>query len=307
MNFYLSDNSEDSSEETNSTLILLRKYVLDILKQRIKILDPNYKSNNKKKISEIQRDLILNQESQYVKDRNLSIFWIIFLVILNVYKKSKEHFDENIICFLICENLNSAFSQIQDQELKHILSIKYSKMDFFQNPNNEAEFNLISSFHIRLGVVECFNKKIDESFKKILNMQVNAPNMKFWKYMNDILDQINEIIKLSSINDQCNEILVESLKRFRIDKNQFESFGQQHILPHTILIGFDGGIYMLLNSTNSNEEKLLFDYKNIRSKYIKKKLEKEKEKEKLKINIGEGSSGSWCCMKISRFYMVNLI
>jgi len=123
--------------------------------------------------------------------------------------------------------------------------------------------------------INCINDKINEGLINIKAMLNNRSKNKKLELMEETLEKLKASQLISGINQG------------RFDKKEY-------MLTHSVLIGLDGGLYMLLNKLSNDEyEEILIQNKNEVRNYFensKKKLEILPNNLK-KIVIGEGGLG----------------
>ena len=113
------------------------------------------------------------------------------------------------------------------------------------------------------------------------------------EYRCKILSALAEILNAKSEDIAESLILKESLKRGRFDKKTYKK------LPHSVIIGWDGGFYALMNTITEDEKTLMLEGGDISQDYADR-WEKQ-ENNKFKLIIGKGAFGKIrLCMALTR-------
>jgi len=258
--------------------ISLRKRILDI---------DYFLQNEKKNPSFIQNlDEMIKDHKTDLNSKDLIKFWIHLLLLLETNQKRNKLLDENSLKHLIT---HLRLEDLEDGDLKHIL-----KMVLFYQVSCLREETCIKADEYEQTVYKNFKQKIESGFEGMatsLEKMENNPgqagekNILFMQYMMKCLTEIKDINDWAGNDSEIMKILIDSLKKFKIDKRAFKK--KNLFLSHSMVFGLDGGIFLLLNKINEEERKILIDCKGISPKYLQKVSIPDTEK----IEIGKGGYG----------------
>jgi serine/threonine protein kinase len=161
----------------------------------------------------------------------------------------------------------------------------------FENGNNKIDWRIVKKMLAVSG--DLFEKDTinifqqEDLFKPILGEIKKAREFLLWK------DPVNSLVSTQLVTNTLNKLqehfsdqvkltqLKDAILSGRFDKKKFE-------LPNTVVMGEDGGMYLLLNNLTKDNEQVIKDVTG--NDYLKDKLQKKGEKQQ--ITIGKGGFGT---------------
>ena len=91
----------------------------------------------------------------------------------------------------------------------------------------------------------------------ILNKEQNNKSKPIFKYIFDVLQTLFSVSATHSLK----QLLVLNLQNYKIDKYAF-SQKNKILLKHSIVIGYEGGLFALMNTLNSKDEPFIISQLN---------------------------------------------
>lgn len=181
----------------------------------------------------------------------------------NLYKKVVSEILPNIDDYYHKKNgsndpfLSTFIKEIPFEAKNVISNLKYLPLD--------------STF--KKAFLEDYFSQIKHRAKMEFGSVKNKKGSLHFQYLNEFLNLLQ--------NPEENENILNSLKNYRFDKRNFKNK-----LTHSIILGADDGVYVLLNSLSEKEQKTLLDDSHMNEEMLRLKTNEEG-----KIVIGKGSFG----------------
>ena len=225
-----------------------------------------------------------------INQMELAKFWCLLVLILDQNYKCHDNkkYIQSDLSDLVVNDFFADIRLIDDEYWKDQMLVAWLDIAGFQTVESVK-----NSVH-RENLFGNFKNKIKESYQNIKKglCVINNESQKYYlDYMKNILKQILGIISDCEKTKRLKDKVIECLLDYRIDKNALIKFNPIYRLPHTIILGLDAGIFMLLNHITPEEEKIMLKCKEICPDYLSKIKKSTENDGSKKIRVGGGAFG----------------